>query len=59
MVGGQEVKDYIDNGFITNYCILDDNIDDFVGYVENVIKVEKSYIGITEENIKDIDKCFS
>lgn len=55
---GEEILIYLNNNDVDNYCVLDDNCRDIYPFVTNVVNVERSYIGITEENINQIRKIF-
>lgn len=55
---GEEIKIWLQNNNVDNYCVIDDNIIDILPYCKNVISVKYSYEGLTDENIKEIDKIF-
>jgi hypothetical protein len=55
---GEEIAMYLSENSIDKYIVLDDNVNDMYEFLpaSNIVKVEKSYIGLTEENIKQIEK---
>lgn len=56
---GEEIYEYIKSNSISEYVVIDDNIRDIVPFVNNVVAIEKSFIGLTEENCKQIKKIFN
>lgn len=55
---GEEILNYIRDNSVSEYVVIDDNVRDIVPFVNNVVCIEKSYIGLTEENCKQIKKIF-
>lgn len=51
---GEEIKMYLLDEPCDKYVVIDDNVRDILPYVQNVVKIDKSYIGLTENNIKEI-----
>jgi hypothetical protein len=45
---GEEIQLYLNENQYDNYVIIDDNVRDILPYVQNVVAVEKSYIGLTD-----------
>lgn len=56
---GEEILNYIRENSVSEYVVIDDNVRDIVPFVNNVVAIEKSYTGLTEENCKQIKKVFS
>lgn len=54
---GEEITDYLDNGFIKNYIVIDDVIEGIKEYIPstNLIEVKNSSIGLTEQNLLTIE----
>lgn len=54
---GEEITDYLDNGFIKNYIVIDDVIEGIKEYITstNLIEVKNSSIGLTEQNLLTIE----
>jgi len=50
---------WLDENNVDKYVIIDDNVRDIVSFMNNVVAVEKSYIGITDENIEEIEKIIN
>jgi hypothetical protein len=54
---GEEIQIFLDNNQCDNFVIIDDNVRDIIKYFpNNTVKIDKSYIGLTEENINEIRK---
>lgn len=51
---GEEIAMWLSNNMISNYVVIDDNVRDIISFVNNVVKIEKSYEGLTENNIMQI-----
>jgi len=56
---GEEILNYIRDNSVSEYVVIDDNVRDIIPFVNNVVGIDKSYIGLTEENCKEIKKIFS
>ena len=57
---GEEIEIYLKENNIDDFVIIDDNVRDIINYFpHSLIAIEKSYIGLTEENIKEIKKHFN
>lgn len=57
---GEEIEIYLQENNVDNFVIIDDNVRDIIPYFpHSTIAIEKSYIGLTEENIKQIKKQFN
>lgn len=56
---GEEIAMWLSNNQIDNYIVIDDNVRDILPYVSNVVPIEKSYIGLTEDNIKEIENIIN
>ena len=56
---GEEIQMWLDENNVDKYVIIDDNVRDIVSFMNNVVAVEKSYIGITDENIEEIEKIIN
>ena len=56
---GEEIQIWLDENYVDRYVVLDDNVCGIVEYVNNVVAVEKSYIGITDENVEEIEKIIT
>lgn len=53
---GEEIALWLSDNNVDNYLVIDDNIRDIIPFVLNVVPIEKSYIGLTEENIENIEE---
>lgn len=55
---GEEISLYISENSIDKYIVIDDNVRDMYEFLpaSRIVKVEKSHIGLTEDNIKQIEK---
>jgi hypothetical protein len=51
---GEEIAIWLSDNMISNYIVIDDNVKDILPFVNNVVKIEKSYEGLTENNINEI-----
>lgn len=51
---GEEIAMWLSDNMISNYVVIDDNVKDILPFVNNVVKIEKSYDGLTEDNINEI-----
>lgn len=52
---GEQIEIWLKENNVDNYVVIDDNVRDILPYCLNVVAIEKSYIGFTEENYKQID----
>lgn len=55
---GEEISEYLDNGFINNYIVIDDVIEGIKEYIPSthLIEVKLSHIGLTDYNLERIEK---
>lgn len=51
---GEEIAIWLSDNMISNYVVIDDNVKDILPFVNNVVKIEKSYEGLTNNNILQI-----
>ena len=51
---GEEIAMWLSDNMISNYVVIDDNVKDILPFVNNVVTIKKSYVGITEDNINEI-----
>lgn len=51
---GEEIAMWLSDNMISNYVVIDDNVKDILPFVNNVVAIKKSYVGITEDNINEI-----
>lgn len=56
---GEEIQIWLDENNVDKYVIIDDNVRDIVSFMNNVVAVEKSYIGMTDENVEEIEKIIT
>ncbi len=57
---GEEIQLYLNDNPCDNFVIIDDNVRDIIDlFPHNTVKVEKSYIGLTEENVKQIENAIN
>lgn len=51
---GEEIAMWLSDNMISNYVVIDDNVKDILPFVNNVVTIKKSYVGVTEDNINEI-----
>lgn len=55
---GEEIAIWLSNNDVDNYVVIDDNVKDILPFVNKVVAIEKSYVGLTNDNIQQIKKYF-
>ena len=57
-IRGLEILEFIERNNVKDYCIIDDNINNITGFVDNIIHINNDY-GITENDLIQIRKVFN